>query len=130
MLPELFSFLFLLIIFILAYGTASQALLSPQSSLQLENIMMMIEKVMWLPYWQMYGELSLTELVPLQQQQSLNSNMTCPGDERCEDLQLYSHVIPVFFGTYLLLGNVMLLNLLIAIFTSVYDQVNKLLLIN
>ena len=34
MLPELLSFLVLLIIFILAYGTASQALLSPQSSFQ------------------------------------------------------------------------------------------------
>ena len=34
MLPELISFLVLLIIFILAYGTASQALLSPQSSFQ------------------------------------------------------------------------------------------------
>lgn len=124
MLPELVSFLFLLIIFILAYGTGSQALLSPQSSLQVDNLWSILEKVVWLPYWQMYGELSLDTLVPYQQQPANGGNMTCPADVNCENLQLYSYVIPFFFGAYLLIGNVMLLNLLIAIFTSVYDQVS------
>ena len=115
MLPELISFLVLLIIFILAYGTASQALLSPYSTFQPEYLHKLSQGVMWLPYWQMYGELSLDKLVPTQ---------TCPQDsDQCENTELYSYVIPVFFGFYLLIGNVMLLNLLIAIFTSVYDQV-------
>jgi len=66
----------------------------------------------------MYGELSLDRLKPDQQ--------TCNAEtEECENLDLYSTVIPIFFGFYLLIGNVMLLNLLIAIFTSVYDQVSE-----
>ena len=69
----------------------------------------------------MYGELSLDKLIP--------SPNTCSAEEAeqslCENTDLYAHVIPVFFGFYLLIGNVMLLNLLIAIFTSVYDQVSE-----
>ena len=118
MLPELISFLVLLVIFILAYGTASQALLSPKASFHLDNIYVLIENVLWLPYWQMYGELSLEKLKP--------DPGTCNAQtEECENLDLYSTVIPIFFGFYLLIGNVMLLNLLIAIFTSVYDQVSE-----
>ena len=119
MVPELVSFIMLLIIFILAYGTASHALLNPSATFQLENLYLYVEKIVWLPYWQMYGELSLHELVP-------NYNLTehCQQDNLCEDVDLYSKVIPFFLGVYLLIGNVMLLNLLIAIFTSVYDQVS------
>ena len=86
----------------------------------MEKVYQYIEKIVWLPYWQMYGELSLHELVP-------NYNVTelcSKPEDLCEDVDLYSKVIPLFLGVYLLIGNVMLLNLLIAIFTSVYDQVS------
>ena len=118
MVPELVSFMMLLVIFILAYGTASQALLNPSATFQVENLYLYIEKIVWLPYWQMYGELSLHEIVPK------NNTEHCQQDALCEDVDLYSKVIPFFLGVYLLIGNVMLLNLLIAIFTSVYDQVS------
>ena len=119
MVPELVSFMMLLIIFILAYGTASQALLNPSASFKVENLYEYMEKIVLLPYWQMYGELSLHELVP-----HYNQTEHCQAEDLCEDVDLYSKVIPFFLGIYLLIGNVMLLNLLIAIFTSVYDQVS------
>ena len=121
MLPELLSFLVLLIIFILAYGTASQSLLSPQTSFHLDTIPDVIQSILFLPYWQMYGELSLDKLVPSNITTCSIESNTCED----EDSNLYSNVIPIFFGFYLLIGNVMLLNLLIAIFTSVYDQVSE-----
>ena len=84
---------------------------------KLENLYEYIQKIIWLPYWQMYGELSLHELVP-----NYNQTEHCQADQLCEDVDLYSKVIPFFLGIYLLIGNVMLLNLLITIFTSVYEN--------
>ena len=40
-------------------------------------------------------------------------------------MSVYSHVTPILLAIYLLIGNVMLLNLLIAIFTSVFEEVHK-----
>ena len=128
MFPEMMSFMVLLSIFILAYGTASQALISPATSFQWERLPRLLENIIWLPYWQvggssrmngcwqpslqMYGELSLDRIVPAAQSH-------CNSAGLCEDFTLYQYVTPVFLSVYLLIGNVMLLNLLIAIFTSV-----------
>lgn len=51
-------FLCILIVFILAYGVASQALRFPNS----EPDWILLKDVVYMPYWQMYGELFLEEL--------------------------------------------------------------------
>ena len=43
----------------------------------------------------------------------------------CEDFAAYNYVTLTFLAIYLLIGNVMLLNLLIAIFTSVFEDVRE-----
>ena len=118
MFPEMLSFMMLLIVFILAYCTASQALINPATSLTFDILPEMFENILWLPYWQMYGELSLDRIVP-------KDIESCSIDGFCENFGVYSYVTPVFLAIYLLIGNVMLLNLLIAIFTSVFEKVNE-----
>ena len=43
----------------LAYGVASQALIDPYRELTLETLGPLLKDIVFLPYWQMYGELSL-----------------------------------------------------------------------
>ena len=118
MIPEIVTFMLLLIVFILGYGTASQALLNPKEKFQEEDIPGFINNIIFLPYWQMYGELNLENVV------SLNKTV-CYEDAFCEDFSLYNNVTLILLAIYLLIGNVMLLNLLIAIFTSVFDDVQE-----
>ena len=53
------TFLSLLIVFIMGYGIASQALIDPYRPFSFENVRTFLYNTLMLPYWQMYGELSL-----------------------------------------------------------------------
>ena len=118
MVPEIVIFMLLLLIFILAYGTASQALIHPEQEFQLDRIPEILNGILYLPYWQMYGEISLDQI-------ATPNRTVCYEPDFCEDLNFYNHVTPLFLAVYLILANVMLLNLLIAIFTSVFEEVNE-----
>ena len=57
----------------------------------------------------------------------MNESDTCQIMDRpdLEELNTSEYIAPFFLAIYLLVGNVMLLNLLIAIFTSVFDEVHE-----
>ena len=57
--PEIVTFMLLLIVFILAYGVSSQAIIDPYREFSLENFGPLLFNIIFLPYWQMYGELQL-----------------------------------------------------------------------
>lgn len=117
----------LLIIFITAYGVGSQAIIDPYRELNFQTIGLLLYDIFFLPYWQMYGELSLDSIVIRDSTGcdiSSDPNVTQTGICLAPDLEHIRNakiITPVFLAVYLLIGNVMLLNLLIAIFTSVID---------
>ena len=128
--PEIFSFMMLLIVFILAYGVAIQAIIDPYRELSWQKLSEIIQDIFLLPYWQMYGELSLESLEVIDSTgcsnvSNLNSEMTCATAPDWQNLRSSKTIAPLFLGIYLLIGNVMLLNLLIAIFTSVFEEVHE-----
>ncbi|XP_072048465.1 transient receptor potential cation channel subfamily M member 1-like [Amphiura filiformis] len=108
MIVEMLLFLSILVVFLVSYGVASQALLYPNQKPSAKAI----ERVFFMPYFQIYGELFLEELV--------DGECEPEGTEMCPNQHW---LIPVMLGVYLLLGNVLLLNLLIAIFSSVYEDI-------
>ncbi len=55
---DLAFFLAILLVAILAYGVASQALRFPNDTVEWK----LLKNVVYLPYWQMYGELFLDEI--------------------------------------------------------------------
>ena len=57
----------------------------------------------------------------------MNASDTCQDICRpdLEELNTSEYIAPFFLAIYLLVGNVMLLNLLIAIFTSVFEEVHE-----
>ena len=54
-----------------------------------------------------------------------NSTQNYCYPKEYETIENYNYVTQVFLSVYLLIGNVMLLNLLIAVFTSVFEEVHE-----
>lgn len=109
MLDELRMFVMVLFVFLLAYGVASQGLLydirTPSWTI--------LKDVVYFPYWQLYGEIFLEEI---------------DGDNCADgmaDCKTGHWLIKFLLAAYLLVGNILLLNLLIAIFSHVFDKVEK-----
>ncbi|XP_037787629.1 LOW QUALITY PROTEIN: transient receptor potential cation channel subfamily M member 2-like [Penaeus monodon] len=139
MISEVLVFMALLVIFILGYGIASQGLMYPGrdvSSLNLTDVGQIMREVLLTPYWQMYGELLLDDIkggdvetcypesctVP---ESCVTEGRNCIQDCVCENAKEYTWAVNLMLFIYLIIGNIMLLNLLIAIFTYVFDEVQE-----
>ncbi|XP_077980495.1 transient receptor potential cation channel subfamily M member-like 2 [Glandiceps talaboti] len=118
MLKDLMYFLVILVIFILSFGIANEAILYPN----MEPNLLVIFKSIYKPYWQLYGELFLEEIEGLE-------NDTCYEDPRymgrCPETEQYSWVAPVLTAIYMLISNILLINLLIAMFSFTFQKVQE-----
>ncbi|XP_042880245.1 transient receptor potential cation channel subfamily M member-like 2 [Penaeus japonicus] len=139
LISEVLVFMALLVIFILGYGIASQGLLYPGrdvSTLNATDVGQIMREVLLTPYWQMYGELLLDDIkggdvetcyeesctVP---ESCVSEGRNCVRDCVCENASEYTWAVNLMLFIYLIIGNIMLLNLLIAIFTYVFDEVQE-----
>lgn len=104
MMMDLFSFLIILVVFILAYGSATHAILYPNS----EPDWTLVKNIFKKAYFQIYGELFLEEI---------EGENSCKGtpDDRCPT-NIGKWFVPILLAIYILFTNVLMLNLLIAIF--------------
>ena len=66
----------LLIVFILAYGVAIQAIIDPYREFSLETIGKVLFSIVFMPYWQMYGELSLEDIAVQDSTGCINGSLT------------------------------------------------------
>ncbi|BFY97240.1 hypothetical protein BsWGS_00280 [Bradybaena similaris] len=122
MLMELGMFIMVLVVFLLAYGVASQALLYKHR----ETSWLILKDIVYFPYWQLFGELFLEELetddtCTAALQASMGGTLS-DADNTC---RTYHWLVPILLALYLFMGNVLLLNLLIAIFSHVFDTVER-----
>ncbi|XP_060577769.1 transient receptor potential cation channel subfamily M member-like 2 isoform X4 [Ruditapes philippinarum] len=124
MVQDLMYFLVILMVFVVSYAIASHSILFPNSPLRWYTIVDVIRK----SYWNIYGELFLEEIegtadCSYDEVMWLNGTLPrCPTDTG-------KIVVPILMGVYMLLANVLLLNLLIAMFsytfTLVQDNTDK-----
>ncbi|KAL5964106.1 Transient receptor potential cation channel subfamily M member 1 [Taenia solium] len=113
MLMELAIFLFVLLIFLLPYGVSTQALLFPYIT---EFDAEVLKNVFYYPYYRMYGELFLEQ----SEAQMEGCNATTADGITCP---MYNFMSPLFLAIYMLIVAVLLINLLIAIFSNVFEAV-------
>ncbi|CAG5118818.1 unnamed protein product, partial [Candidula unifasciata] len=120
MIKDLMSFVIILIVFVVTYAISSEAVLYPNSELSWKLFYYLPRKA----YWHIYGELFLEDI---------------EGDSDCtDDPDLYrdyeklrcpspvgKYYVPVLLGVYILMTNVLLLNLLIAMFSYTFEQVQE-----
>ncbi|XP_078660979.1 transient receptor potential cation channel subfamily M member-like 2 isoform X2 [Branchiostoma floridae x Branchiostoma belcheri] len=121
MLKDLMFFIFILIIFILAYGVATQSILYPNES----RVGTVLQGIFHKAYFQIYGELFLEEImndgfncVANNSEAMATNQQRCPSEEG-------TYVVPVLLGLYMLVTNVLLLNLLIAMFGYTFEKVQE-----
>uniref|UniRef100_A0A914VVE5 Uncharacterized protein n=1 Tax=Plectus sambesii TaxID=2011161 RepID=A0A914VVE5_9BILA len=117
MLADVIMFLTVLVVFMLAYSVCAQALLFPDRHFYWGIFI----DTFYYPYWQLYGELSLDN--------TIEGNLDgCDGNvtmnARGEWCPRRFWPVAFLLGIYLLVGNILLVNLLIAIFSHVFEDVH------
>lgn len=113
MLEDLKQFVIILLIFIIAYGIALQAVSFPGPGKYAKSIQQVLRGIVDLPYWQMYGELFLEEISGQK------------PNEHGEVHPTARWLSPALLAGYMLFTNVLLLNLLIAIFSYTFERVQE-----
>ncbi|KAK6180329.1 hypothetical protein SNE40_012504 [Patella caerulea] len=118
MVQDLMSFVVILAVFIMAYAVATEAILYPNTELSWKMIYHVPRKA----YWQIYGELFLEDI---EGENPCSSDPAVYGDYetlRCPS-EVGKYLAPVFMGIYVLMTNVLLLNLLIAMFSYTFQKI-------
>ena len=120
MIHNLLAFLVFLIMFIYSYTITSEAILYPNTELSWLAIYHLPRKA----YWIIYGHLFLEDIEGLNSctnDPSLYSDYTeirCPTD-------VGKYVVPIFMAVYILLTQVLLINMLIAMFNDTYKSIKE-----
>ncbi|XP_033100595.1 transient receptor potential cation channel subfamily M member-like 2 isoform X2 [Anneissia japonica] len=117
MVVDLAFFMYILFVFLVAYGVASQAIMFPNT----DGFIPVIKGVFFQSYFQMYGELFLENI----EGESGSCTPITEGsvgdiDDPCPE---FSWVAICLLAGYMLLSNVLLLNLLIAMFSYTFSVV-------
>ncbi|KAF6773516.1 hypothetical protein AHF37_07561 [Paragonimus kellicotti] len=105
MLTELLIFIFIMVVILVSYGVAVQALLYPNQTMFDWNT---VRDALYYPYWNLYGELNL--------EYSFAINSSCTGVPDGVMCPTYNFVAPLLLAFYLLLAGILLINLVIAMF--------------
>ncbi|XP_068580928.1 transient receptor potential cation channel subfamily M member 4a [Cebidichthys violaceus] len=123
MMKDVFFFLFFLAVWLLAYGVANQALLysyDPRPD-------WIFRRVFYRPYLHIYGQIPIHEMdVDKLVKVPCTNNVTLieAGEEPC--LSTYSNwLVVILLAIYLLFTNIVLVNLLIAMFSYTFSKVQE-----
>jgi hypothetical protein len=104
---KLGGFLILLLLFMNAFGVVYQAIVKPEN-FEIGSILIYFKEYIDVSYWPIYGELSILQDI---------NNRTCITNEDSSCIDNVSHVfIYLLLMLYMVIGHVLLLNLIIAIF--------------
>lgn len=84
----------------------------PGNELNIELVMNLINKA----YWPIYGEMQILEEITMDREKCLNEEEKCPTQSGT----YYSFIVLI---VYMIIANVLLINLLIAMFSSTFQEV-------
>jgi len=128
MLVDMFSFVFILAIIIVAYGVATFSLKYPNTKDDKDGYHTVIDGTILKPYWQVYGEMTFLEEPSLDDEKCFtDQNKIEEGEQRCPRNELFNTPLWIEYAgaIYMILANVLLLNLLIALFASSYTKIEE-----
>uniref|UniRef100_A0A663EWD8 Transient receptor potential cation channel subfamily M member 5 n=1 Tax=Aquila chrysaetos chrysaetos TaxID=223781 RepID=A0A663EWD8_AQUCH len=114
MMKDVFFFLFFLSVWLIAYGVTTQALLHPNDS----RVEWIFRRVLYRPYLQIFGQIPLDEIdsEEISFPPNLENLPSCPNS--------YANwLIILLLVIFLLVTNVLLMNLLIAMFSYTFQVV-------
>ncbi|CAH0550311.1 unnamed protein product [Brassicogethes aeneus] len=109
MVKNMIYFVVLLLIVLMSFGVARQAILNPDT----DPSWGIARDVFLEPYFMLYGEVYADKIDP-----------PCGGEDE-PPCQTGRWVAPTIMSVYLLVANILLINLLIAVFNNIFNEVNS-----
>ncbi|XP_017838233.1 transient receptor potential cation channel trpm isoform X6 [Drosophila busckii] len=110
MVKNMIYFVVLLAVVLMSFGVSRQAILHPNS----DPTWRLIREVTYQPYFMLYGEVFADDIDP-----------PC-GENPHQPACVTGHwVTPITMSMYLLIANILLINLLIAVFNNIFNEVNS-----
>lgn len=112
MVADVMAFIFLIVIFLFGYGVALQGILNPLTPLDNQTG----ENIIFRPYFNIFGELFLEDF---------EEESNCIGPwyfSSCGWTRAW--LVPLLMALYILVTNILLINLLIAQFNDTYNKVS------
>ncbi|XP_052403224.1 transient receptor potential cation channel subfamily M member 4-like [Carassius gibelio] len=123
MVKDVFFFLFFLGVWLMAYGVANQALLYSYDS----RSGWVTRRVFYRPYMHIYGQIPLDEIdADKRHEKECTDNVTLihQGAEPCPQSDS-NWLVLILLSVYLLVTNILLVNLLIAMFSYTFNKVQE-----
>ncbi|KAK3101394.1 hypothetical protein FSP39_003210, partial [Pinctada imbricata] len=121
MLMDLMYFIIILLVFVISYAIAAHAVLYPNSTFNFDLIVQVCRR----GYWNLYGELFLDELELEEPNCSFDPALYSNGTfQRCPTT-IGRYAVPIMMAIYVLFSNILLLNLLIAMFSYTFQLIQR-----
>ncbi|XP_028841109.1 transient receptor potential cation channel subfamily M member 4a isoform X2 [Denticeps clupeoides] len=123
MVKDVFFFLFFLGVWLMAYGVANQALIysyDPRPN-------WIFRRVFYRPYLQIYGQIAVHEIDADKREEKEctdNTTLIWQGAEPCPKTDA-NWLVVILLSIYLLVTNILLVNLLIAMFSYTFNKVQE-----
>ncbi|CAK1584263.1 unnamed protein product [Parnassius mnemosyne] len=110
MVKNMIYFVVLLLVVLMSFGVARQAILYPDK----EASLYLIREIFFQPYFMLYGEVFASDIDP-----------ECGLDISDRKCVTGRWITPIAMTIYLLVANILLINLLIAVFNNIFNEVNE-----
>nr|CAD7395366.1 unnamed protein product [Timema cristinae] len=109
MVKNMIYFVVLLLVVLMSFGVCRQAILYPDE----EPSWKLVREIFFQPYFMLYGEVFAADIDP-----------PCGDTPDMPKCQVGRWITPAVMSTYLLVANILLINLLIAVFNNIFNEVN------
>ncbi|XP_015275997.1 PREDICTED: transient receptor potential cation channel subfamily M member 3, partial [Gekko japonicus] len=130
MMIDMMYFVIIMLVILMSFGVARQAILFPNE----EPSWKLAKNIFYMPYWMIYGEVFADQIDRKQLYDSHTpKSAPCGQNETREDGKIIqlppcktgAWIVPAIMACYLLVANILLVNLLIAVFNNTFFEVKS-----
>ncbi|XP_047448938.1 transient receptor potential cation channel subfamily M member 3 isoform X9 [Mugil cephalus] len=117
MMIDMMYFVIIMLVVLMSFGVARQAILHPNE----DPSWMLARNIFFMPYWMIYGEVFADQIDP-----PCGQNITEDGVVvTLPPCKTGAWIVPAIMACYLLVANILLVNLLIAVFNNTFFEVKS-----
>uniref|UniRef100_A0A4W5JLI3 Transient receptor potential cation channel subfamily M member 3 n=1 Tax=Hucho hucho TaxID=62062 RepID=A0A4W5JLI3_9TELE len=118
MMIDMMYFVIIMLVVLMSFGVARQAILNPNE----DPSWMLARNIFFMPYWMIYGEVFADQIDP-----PCGQNITTEDGHvvALPPCKTGAWIVPAIMACYLLVANILLVNLLIAVFNNTFFEVKS-----
>ncbi|XP_009299833.1 transient receptor potential cation channel subfamily M member 3 isoform X11 [Danio rerio] len=118
MMIDMMYFVIIMLVVLMSFGVARQAILNPNE----DPSWMLARNIFFMPYWMIYGEVFADQIdPPCGQNITTEEGVVMP----LPPCKTGAWIVPAIMACYLLVANILLVNLLIAVFNNTFFEVKS-----